>query len=139
MFDSFTADIPAVISVTENQPDNSNYKRFRFTKNRIWFTKKHVHKVYYLHFYEGCPITNGIKYTLEKVYDENDKLRWEIKFTEDKHGCKCYIALSWHSAFICNIMHDRYWLFNEKRWLLTFLIGFVALIISLLNLIKPKG
>jgi hypothetical protein len=116
-------------------------KVFEFSKHRIFFTQKQKEEHLILEpgsdRYATSDFKHGMKYTFDKVYDENDKLRFQI--TVGNHDYSSFIRLSYYDKIICNFIHNRYWLLNEKQWFVTFLLSLAAIIISIFALaIKCK-
>jgi hypothetical protein len=82
-------------------------------------------------------ICNKDKYTLCRLPKYSDAWtkdsKFQIKFRDD-----FFVNLrinSWNT-FKLNMIHNRYWLFNEKKWFLTFLLAVLSIILSLSTYFK---
>ncbi len=118
--------------------DVSN-EEFEFTKDEILFSPEQINR-----YGDGLRLdpfdtkfSDEIKYTLHKHY-QRGKPRYEIKIEQYSLS----VNLTWWNKFKLNVIHNRYWLFNEKKWFVTFTISLVGLILALLALIlktcKPQ-
>lgn len=138
--DRFKADILSVsrppLTLQEfNKPIDIT---FEFSKNRIFFTQAQRKMNLILEprsdRYATSDFKHGMKYTFDKVYDENDKLRFQINVGNRNYSS--FIKLSWHDRIICNMIHGRYIITRE--WLyktvivaaIGFLFGVIGIIIG---------
>lgn len=104
---------------------------FEFTKDEILFSPEQINR-----YGDGLRLDpfdtkffDEIKYTLHKHY-RRGRPKYEIKIGE----YPLIINLTWWDKFKLNVIHDRYWLFNERKWFVTFIISVVGLILAIVAL-----
>ncbi len=61
-------------------------------------------------------------------------MHYEIKVD----NLRIRVDANWWNKFLLNIIHDRYWLFNEKKWFVTFAISIAGFILALIALLMKK-
>jgi hypothetical protein len=147
-FDRFKAEI---LQVHDNTPVigleilNTNRKRisriFEFSKNRIFFTDEQKSVPLSLEppstVHSTSSFKDGMRYKFDKVYDDKDKRRFQISVGNTPYSS--YLKIDRRNRIICNIIHNRYWLLNERQWFITFLLSLAAIVISIIALtIKCK-
>ena len=105
---------------------------FEFTKDEVLFSSAQIKK-----YGEGLCLDpldtkfkDEIKYTLHKRYQRGKPI-YEIKI--DQYYLT--IVLSWMDKFKLNVIHNRYWLFNEKKWFATFSLSLAAFVLALVALL----
>ena len=104
---------------------------FEFTKDEVLFSSEQINR-----YGDGLRLdpfdtkfSDEIKYTLHKHY-QRGKPRYEIKI--DNYSLA--VNLTWWNKFRINVIHNRYWLFNENKWFVTFIISVVGLILAIVAL-----
>lgn len=108
---------------------------FEFTQNEILFNFEQQ-KIYgdklSLNPFD-TKFYDGINYQLNKHYKRGQSI-YEIKIDI----VYLRLQLNWWNKIKLNIIHNRYWLFNEKKWFITFLLSLAAFILSIISLIMNK-
>lgn len=115
---------------------DTSWEEFELTKEEILFSAEQIKK-----YGKGLRLDpfdtefgDETKYELYKHY-QRGKVQYEIKIKK----YTLVLVLSKWDKFKLNIIHDRYWLFNEKKWFVTFAISILALIVAIIALfIKTK-
>jgi hypothetical protein len=107
---------------------------FEFSKNRIHFNKSQRDKHLILEpsstRHATSKFKDGIKYSFDKVYDNNDNLRFQI--TVGNNNYSSFIKLGWWDKIICNCIHGRYIITRE--WLAkTFIATIIGFLFALIG------
>lgn len=105
---------------------------FTFSKDEIIFSDEQL-KTYKdfirLDPFLGTKLRDGTKYTLNKHY-KKAKANYEIDI--DKLPLKIHTN-PWNK-FRLNTIHNRYWLFNESKWFVTFALSIAGFILAIVAL-----
>lgn len=111
---------------------NISNEVFEFTKDEILFSTDQINRYgdrlrldpFDTKFYDE------IKYVLHKHYRRGKPI-YEIKI--DNYTLT--INLTWWDKFKLNVIHNRYWLFNEQKWFVTFIISVIGLLLAIVALL----
>lgn len=90
---------------------HANTDHFIFSRSRILFSEKQKQSKMYLTPMATGSLKHGMKYTFDKVYDENDNKRFQISIDKEHNG---FLTLNDYNKFICNLIHNRYFITRKK-------------------------
>lgn len=108
-----------------------SHELFELTEEEILFSQEQLNK-----YGDGLRLDpfdtrfhDEIKYTLHKHYKRGKPI-YQIKIGNYELNLKMTLV----NKFILNVIHNRYWLFNEKKWFVTFIISLSGLILAIIAL-----
>lgn len=112
-----------------NFPD----KTVVFTKNRIKFKDKKLEQLFDSP-YMVQPIKAGAIYKFSKEYNREDKKKYMVDI---EGSTKFVLDIDFTNKVKANILHNRYWVMREIKWLVPVIISVAALVISIIALKQP--
>ena len=77
-------------------------------------------------------ISNGVNYSFDKYYDDNEKLQFRITLRNPDYVSR--LKLNWINKIKCNLIHRRYLFQRDPDWfwkaIITAFIGFIFSLIG---------
>lgn len=127
---TFKAEILQIFPIEGVFAEGKKSKYFTFTRSRILFDKNKKASIYYINIPLSQGIANEARYTIDREYDREDKKRWVITINGLKNH-KSYVKMNWINAQKCRLIHNRYWILNDKYdWFRQAIVIAVITIIS---------
>ena len=109
---------------------------FEFSRSKIFFNTPQKNEKLFLEppspVHSTSTFKDGIKYTFDKVYDDNDKKIFQI--TVGNHSYTSPIRISPYNRVKCNFIHKRYFIQKNKDEL--YKIIFAAIIGAIISAIS---
>ncbi len=118
---TFKAKIQSLLISGTTEIINANSENdYTFSRSKIFVDEKQLEAKPALHPFGNYVLKNQDRYTFDKVFDDNDNLRFQIKF--ENEYC-AYLVINRKNKIICNIIHHRYFIDRNKEKLYEILIA----------------